>query len=264
MTTPRQAVTTTQTDTIRAHLMTGASISTWDAYERYQITCLAQRVHDLRSGGLEIQSEIKTENGKRFSLYWIEEDIRARYVSGQTNPSADVRGTGNDKADQNESILASINEVTKGHRANHAAFAAVNADDGVWLPHDYIDNLLRALTTNAKAINLLAQLADIEGTAEADKINDYSMEVSDIAMSVTLATSDTKKHPDRADVSGTWLAHDYLKRIKQSIDGNANGLGTMAILARLTTAGMNEGVSEASMRLAEISASIAELMTHDG
>lgn len=263
MTIPRQTLTATHSDTIRAHLMTGASISTWDAYERYQITCLAQRVHDLRSGGLEIQSEIKTENGKRFSLYWIEEDIRARYVSGQTNLSADVRGTGNDKADQNESILASINEVTKGHRANHAAFAAVNADNGVWLPHDYIDNLLRALTTNAKAINLLAQLVDIEGTAGADKINDYSMEVSDIAMSVTLATANAKPHPDRANLSGTWLAQDYLKQLKLSIDGKANALGTMAIIGQLTTAGMNEGVSEASMRLAEISASIGELITND-
>ena len=263
MTTPRQTIAATQTDTIRAHLMTGATISTWEAYERYQITCLAQRVHDLRSGGLEVQSEIKTENGKRFSLYWIEEDIRARYVSGQTHPSADVRGTGNDKADQNESILASINEVTKGHRANHAAFAAVNADDGVWLTHDYIDNLLRALTTNAKAINLLAQLADIEGTAEADKINDYSMEVSDIAMSVTLATSDTKKHPDRADVSGTWLAHDYLKQIKQSIDGNANNLGTMIIMAKLANTDLSDGVNRASMRLTEISAIIGELITND-
>lgn len=258
MTTPRQ--TATQTDTIRAHLMTGATISTWDAYERYKITCLAQRIHELRRSGLDIDSEVMVKNGKRFSLYWIEQKERTRYANGEINMPADVRGTGNDTTNQDEDILASINEVTKGHRAIHAALEAVNADDGVWLPHDYIDNLLRALTTNAKAINLLAQLADIEGTAEADKINDYSMEVSDIAMSVTLATSDTKKHPDRADVSGTWLAHDYLKHIKQSIDGNANGLGTMAILSRLTDAGMNEGVSEASMRLAEISASVGELM----
>ena len=263
MTTPRQTVTATQTATIKAHLMTGASISTWDAYERYQITCLAQRVHELRRSGLDIKSEIMVKNGKRFSLYWIEDKERARYVSSQTNLPADVRGTGSDEVAQDRSILASINEVTKGHRASHEALAAINADDGVWLPHDYIDNLLRALTTNAKAINLLAQLADIEGTAEADQINDYSMEVSDIAMSVTLATINVKLYPDRADISGTWLAHDYIKQIKQSIDSNANGLGTMAILARLTDAGMNEGVREASMRLAEISASIGELITND-
>lgn len=263
MTTPRQPVTATQTDTIKAHLMTGATISTWEAYERYQITCLAQRVHELRRSGLDIKSEVTVKNGKRFSLYWIEQKERTRYASGEINMPADVRGTGNDATNQNEDVLASINEATKGHRAKHDALAAVNADDDVWLPHDYIDNLLSALTTNAKAINLLAQLTDIEGTAEADKINDYSMEVSDIAMSVTMATNTIKPHPDRADISGTWLAHDYLKQIKQSIDGNANGLGTMAILARLTDAGMNEGVSEASMRLAEISESIGELITND-
>ena len=263
MITPRQAVTATQTDTIKAHLMTGATISTWEAYERYQITCLAQRVHELRRSGLDIKSEVMVKNGKRFSLYWIEQKERTRYASGQVSMLADVRGTGSDTANQDDDILASINEVTKGHRANHEALAAVNAKDGVWLPHGYVDNLLSALTANSKALNALAQLVDIEGSEEADKINDYSMEVSDIAMSLTLATTNVRPNPNSACISGTWLAHDYLGQIKQSIDGNANGLGTMAILARLTDAGINEGVSEASMRLAEISASIGELLAHD-
>lgn len=263
MTTPRQPVTATQTDTIKAHLMTGATISTWEAYERYQITCLAQRVHELRRSGLDIKSEVTVKNGKRFSLYWIEQEERARYVSGQVDTPANVRGTGSDTNNQDDGILTSINEVTKGHRAKHDALAAVNANNGVWLPHGYVDNLLSALTTNSKALNALAQLVDIEGSEEADKINDYSMEVSDIAMSLTLATTNVRPNPNSACISGTWLAHDYLKQVKQSIDGNANGLGTMAILASLTDAGMNEGVSEASMRLAEISASIGELITND-
>lgn len=161
---------------------------------------------------------------------------------------------------ENISAIDSINEATKGHRAKHDALAAVNADDGVWLPHGYVDNLLSALTTNSNALNALAQLVDIEGSEEADKINDYSMEVLDIAMSLTLATTNVRPNPNSACISGTWLAHDYLKQVKQSIDGNANGLGTMAILASLTDAGMNEGVSEASMRLAEISESIGELI----
>ena len=63
----------TQIDIVRAHLMTGATITTWDAYRLYQITCLAQRVHDLRSAGLIIQSEIVTHNDKRFSVYWLDE-----------------------------------------------------------------------------------------------------------------------------------------------------------------------------------------------
>ena len=188
----------------------------------------------------------------------IKKEERTRY--GQVNMPADVRLTVSGITNQDDGILASINEVTKGHRAKHDALAAVNASNGVWLPHDYIDNFLFALITNAKALNLLAQLADIEGTAEADKINDYSMEVSDIAMSLTLATTNVRPQANSACVGGTWLTRRYLKRLKQSIDGNANGLGTMAILARLTDAGMNEGVSEASMRLAEISASIGELI----
>lgn len=63
----------TQIDTVRAHLMTGATITTWDAYRLYQITCLAQRIHDLRNAGLVIQSEIVTHNDKRFSVYWLDE-----------------------------------------------------------------------------------------------------------------------------------------------------------------------------------------------
>ncbi len=63
----------TQIEIVRAHLMTGATITTWDAYRLYQITCLAQRIHDLRSAGLVIQSEIVTHNDKRFSVYWLDE-----------------------------------------------------------------------------------------------------------------------------------------------------------------------------------------------
>ena len=63
----------TQIEIVRAHLMTGAIITTWDAYRFYQITSLAQRIHDLRSSGLVIQSEIVTHNDKRFSVYWLDE-----------------------------------------------------------------------------------------------------------------------------------------------------------------------------------------------
>ena len=63
----------TQIDTVRAHLMTGSSITTWDAYRLYRITSLAQRIHELRKSGLVIQSEMVTHNDKRFSLYWLDE-----------------------------------------------------------------------------------------------------------------------------------------------------------------------------------------------
>ncbi len=63
----------TQVETVKAHLLTGATITTWDAYRLYQITCLAQRIHDLRTSGLTIQSEIVTHNDKRFVVYWLDE-----------------------------------------------------------------------------------------------------------------------------------------------------------------------------------------------
>ena len=63
----------TQIDIVRAHLMTGATITTWDAYRLYRITSLAQRIHELRKSGLVIQSEMVTHNDKRFSLYWLDE-----------------------------------------------------------------------------------------------------------------------------------------------------------------------------------------------
>ena len=182
---------------------------------------------------------------------------------GQVNMPAGVRLTFPNIIKEGYDSLASINEATKGHRANHVALASVNASNGAWLSNDYIDNFLFSLITNAKALNLLAQLVDIEGTAEADKINDYSMEVSDIAMSLTLATTNVRPNPDSNCVSGIWLAQDYLKQLKLSIDGNANGLGTMAIMAKLTNTDLNDGVSEASMRLIDISASIEELITND-
>ena len=62
----------TQIDIVRAHLMTGATITTWDAYRLYQITCLAQRIYNLRSSGLAIQSEIVAHHEKRFSIYWLD------------------------------------------------------------------------------------------------------------------------------------------------------------------------------------------------
>ncbi len=263
MTTPRQAVTTTQTDTIRAHLMIGATISTWEAYELYQITSLAQRVHELRRSGLDIKSEIMVKNGKRFSLYWLEEEERARYVSGQVNPPTNIRGTGCGTTNQDDDILANINEATKGHRASHEALAAVNANDGIWMPHDYVDNLLRALTTNSKALKVLAQLVNIKDSEQADKINDCSMDVADIAMSLTLATTSVRPNPNSPCISGTWLTRRYLKRLKRSIDGKANGLETIVILARLTRTYMHGGVSEASMRLIDISASIGEFLADD-
>ena len=78
----------TQIEIVRAHLMTGATINTWDAYRLYQITCLAQRIHDLRCAGLVIQSEIVIYKDKRFSAYWLDEQtLLGREMSnGEVTP----------------------------------------------------------------------------------------------------------------------------------------------------------------------------------
>ena len=62
----------TQAQIIKAHLMTGSTITTWQAYEQYGITCLAQRICDLRQAGIPIKSDLITHNGKRFNLYWLD------------------------------------------------------------------------------------------------------------------------------------------------------------------------------------------------
>lgn len=111
MITPRRTVSATHLDIIKAHLMKGATISKWESYERYQITCLAQRIYDLRKAGVKIQSKSVAKNGKRFELYWIEEEDRAQYARDHVNGPGDTQKIGDNVAIKDSSILASIDEV---------------------------------------------------------------------------------------------------------------------------------------------------------
>ena len=61
----------TQNGIIKAHLLTGASITSFDSYRLYRITTLAQRIHDLRNAGLVIQSERAYK--QQFHIYWLDE-----------------------------------------------------------------------------------------------------------------------------------------------------------------------------------------------
>ena len=72
MTTTRQPKLT-YSQIIVNHMMAGQSISTYQAYDLYNITCLSQRISDLKSEGVAIQSRMTKQNGKRFMLYWIEQ-----------------------------------------------------------------------------------------------------------------------------------------------------------------------------------------------
>lgn len=62
---------TTQNAIIKAHLLTGASITSFDSYRLYRITTLAQRIHDLRNSGLVIQGE--RAHKQQFYIYWLDE-----------------------------------------------------------------------------------------------------------------------------------------------------------------------------------------------
>lgn len=60
-----------QNEIIKSHLLSGRTITSWQAITEYRITCLAQRIHDLKNAGLTIHSNMVKENGKHFSRYSI-------------------------------------------------------------------------------------------------------------------------------------------------------------------------------------------------
>jgi len=61
----------TQTDQIRAHLMSRKTITPIQALRKYGCMRLAARVSDLRAEGLEIRSTMIEQNGKRFARYQL-------------------------------------------------------------------------------------------------------------------------------------------------------------------------------------------------
>lgn len=59
-----------QCQLVKDHLEAGNTLSTFDAYRLFNITCLAQRVYDLRHRyGYNITTHNVTHNGKRFAVY---------------------------------------------------------------------------------------------------------------------------------------------------------------------------------------------------
>ncbi len=61
-----------QNDTVLAHLQSGASITSWEAIQKWHITRLARVIDDLEKTH-SIQSEWESGNGKRWKRYWIEQ-----------------------------------------------------------------------------------------------------------------------------------------------------------------------------------------------
>jgi hypothetical protein len=59
----------TQTDAIRAHLLSGRDITPLQALDDYGCFRLAARIDELRKSGLDIETITETRNGKKFAKY---------------------------------------------------------------------------------------------------------------------------------------------------------------------------------------------------
>tara|TARA_R110002020_G_scaffold273609_3_gene488793 strand:- start:37 stop:291 length:255 start_codon:yes stop_codon:yes gene_type:complete len=68
---------------IHDYLLAGNSLSTYEAFNLWQITCFLQRISDLRAQGVVIQDKTIKRNGKTFKTYWID-----------TPPNSDNDATG--------------------------------------------------------------------------------------------------------------------------------------------------------------------------
>lgn len=59
----------TQTEAIRAHLLTGAGITPLQALDQYGCFRLAARIDELRREGMDIETVNEMRNGKKFARY---------------------------------------------------------------------------------------------------------------------------------------------------------------------------------------------------
>ena len=60
---------------IHNHMLAGHSLSTYEAFDLWQITCFLQRISELRAQGVVIQDKTIKRNGKTFKQYWIDTPI---------------------------------------------------------------------------------------------------------------------------------------------------------------------------------------------
>ena len=64
--------TTSQTNRIKEHLLAGNKITALDTLHLYGCLRLSGRIHDLRSQGLPIKTDMVEINGKRIAKYTLE------------------------------------------------------------------------------------------------------------------------------------------------------------------------------------------------
>lgn len=72
----------TQPQVIKDHLLSGKSITTWEAIQLYRITCLATRISELRRLGLQIKQERINSDGTHWQVYWLDSSYIQSYLAG--------------------------------------------------------------------------------------------------------------------------------------------------------------------------------------
>ncbi len=69
----------TQSQIIKAHLLKGEPITTWQAIQLYHITSLATRISELRRLGLQIEQERIDSDNTHWQMYWLDSDYIESY-----------------------------------------------------------------------------------------------------------------------------------------------------------------------------------------
>lgn len=63
-----------QNKTVLQHMEKYGSISSYEAFDKYRITRLSARIHNLREEGYNIITENKVKNGTHYAVYRLEEE----------------------------------------------------------------------------------------------------------------------------------------------------------------------------------------------
>ena len=71
----------TQAQVIKTHLLSGKSITTWEAIQLYRITCLATRISELRRLGLQIKQERINSDDTHWQVYWLDSSYIRSYLA---------------------------------------------------------------------------------------------------------------------------------------------------------------------------------------
>lgn len=64
-----------QNQIIKDHLLTGQSITRWQAIELYRIATLPTRINQLEKKGLTIQRKRINKDGKHWNVYWLDTPV---------------------------------------------------------------------------------------------------------------------------------------------------------------------------------------------